>query len=48
MFYQITEKLAYSKAGKAIATVLRDRFYPNCRVHWVQQSIAELNFKKLG
>lgn len=46
--YAITEKLAYSKAGKAVATMLRNVIYKDSRVHWVQQAMAEMNFKKLG
>lgn len=46
--YAITEKLAYSKAGKAVATMLRNAIYKDSRVHWVQQAMAEMNFKKLG
>ena len=46
--YAITEKLAYSKAGKAIATLIRNAYYKNSRVHWVQQAMAEMNFKRLG
>jgi hypothetical protein len=47
MFYTLREKLAYSKAGKALATLVRDRFYPDCRVHWVQQALADLDLRKL-
>ena len=43
--YQIREKLAYSKVGKFVATIVRDRRYPNSRVHWVQQAFADWNFK---
>lgn len=46
--YAITEKLAYSKAGKAVATILRNTLYKDSRIHWVQQAMAEMNFKKLG
>lgn len=45
MFYRIREKLAYSAPGKFVFTKIRDRFYPNSRVHWVQQAFADLNFK---
>jgi hypothetical protein len=48
MIYTITEKLAYSKAGKLVATIVRNRYFPTCRVHWVQQGMAEMNFSKLG
>jgi hypothetical protein len=46
--YTITEKLAYSKAGKAVATILRNTIYKDSRIHWVQQAMADLSFKKLG
>ena len=46
--YTITEKLAYSRVGKAIATMLRNTIYKDSRVHWVQQAMAEINFKRLG
>jgi hypothetical protein len=45
--YTITEKLAYSKLGKALATVLRNTIYKDSRIHWVQQALAEMSFKKL-
>ena len=44
--YQVREQLAYSRPGKAAATLLRDVFYPKERVHWVQQRLAELRFSK--
>lgn len=47
MFYRIREKLAYSKAGKVLATVVRDRWFPESRVHWVQQAMADANFRGL-
>lgn len=47
-FYTITEKLAYSKVGKVVATMIRNAYYKEARVHWVQQAMAELSFKKLG
>lgn len=46
--YAITEKLAYSKAGKVVATILRNAIYKDSRIHWVQQAMADMNFKKLG
>jgi hypothetical protein len=46
--YALREKLAYSKAGKAIATILRNAIYKDSRIHWVQQAMADLSFKKLG
>ena len=46
--YSITEKIAYSKAGKMVATLLRNRFYPNCRIHWIQDAIATFNFSRLS
>ena len=47
MAYTIREKLAYSKAGKIIATIIRNRMFPNSRVHWVQQALADLHFSNL-
>ena len=47
MFYPLREKLAYSKAGKALATIIRDCKYPNARVHWVQQALADMSFRQL-
>lgn len=47
MLYRIREKLAYSAAGKMVATAIRNRFYPQARIHWVQQSIADASFSKL-
>jgi len=41
------EKIAYSKIGKLIATLIQKAFYPRARVHWVQQAIADRNFSKL-
>ena len=46
--YALREKLAYSKVGKTVATLIRNTMYKDCRVHWVQQALADLNFKKLG
>jgi hypothetical protein len=48
MFYRIREKAAYSIVGKHIATVVRDRFFPNSRVHWVQQAMAEWDFSRVA
>ncbi|CAB5187283.1 hypothetical protein UFOVP161_28 [uncultured Caudovirales phage] len=43
----IFEKLVYSKPGKFIATILRNKYFPDARVHWVQQALADRNFGKL-
>ena len=43
----ISEKLAYSKPGKFVATVIRNKYFPTARVHWVQQALADRNFSKL-
>ena len=43
-FYRIREKLAYSKIGKFAAVVIRNRFYPFARSHWLQQSFADWSF----
>ena len=43
----IREKMAYSKIGKMVATLIRNRRYPNARVHWIQQALADLNFSGL-
>lgn len=48
MLYRIREKAAYSSIGKRIATTLRDRFFQNSRVHWVQQAMAEWDFSRLA
>ena len=48
IMYAITEKLAYSKAGKLVATLMRNTIYKDSRIHWVQQAMADMNFKKLG
>ena len=45
--YAIREKLAYSKPGKFIATILRNKYFPNARVHWIQAALADANFSKL-
>ena len=45
--YRIREKIAYSPIGKFAATVIRDRFFPNSRAHWVQQAIADWHFANL-
>jgi len=47
MTYQIREKIAYSKIGKMVATIVRDHFFPGSRAHWVQQAIADWNFAGL-
>ena len=47
MFYRIREKIAYSAVGKVVATVVRNALYPNARVHWIQQSLADLNFSRV-
>lgn len=46
--YRLREKLAYSRIGKFSATFIRDRFFPNARVHWVQAAFAEMNLRVLG
>jgi len=46
--YSLREKLAYSKAGKMVATILRNRMFPNSRVHWVQQALADMSFARLS
>lgn len=48
MFYTLREKMAYSKVGKMVATVIRDRCYKGSRVHWVQQALADMDFSKLS
>lgn len=45
--YTLREKLAYSKAGKLLATVLRNCIYKNARIHWVQQALADIDFGSL-
>lgn len=47
MLYRIREKLAYSRVGKIVATKIRDRYFPNARVHWIQQAIADANFRNV-
>lgn len=47
MTYRIREVLAYSALGKILATWVRDRWYPKCRVHWVQQAFADGSTAKL-
>ena len=47
MFYRIREKIAYSRAGKLAATIIRNRYFPNARVHWVQQALAECSLRVL-
>lgn len=47
MFYTLRTKLAYSALGKAIATIVRDRYFPKCRVHWVQHAFVDLTTSKL-
>ena len=42
--YTVTEKIAYSTIGKLVATVVRNHYFPDCRVHWVQQALTELSF----
>ena len=46
--YEIREKMAYSKIGKLIATLARNAFYKNARVHWVQQAFADWNLRNLA
>ncbi len=45
--YTLRENLAYSAAGKALATVIRNSFYSKARVHWVQQAFADLSLKNI-
>jgi hypothetical protein len=47
MLYIIREKIAYSRVGKIVATVIRDVLFPNSRIHWVQQALADLRFTGL-
>ena len=47
-FYSIREKLAYSKAGKLVATLIRNTIYKESRIHWVQQAMADCSFKSLN
>lgn len=47
MLYTIREKLAYSKAGKAAATIIRNKWFPQARVHWVQQALADADFSRI-
>jgi len=47
MFYRIRETLAYSKIGKMVAIIVREKKYPEERVHWVQQRFADWNFAPL-
>jgi len=44
MAYSIREKLAYSAAGRIIATIVRNAVFPQSRVHWVQQAFADMRF----
>lgn len=44
--HQLREKIAYSKLGKFVATIVRNKFYPEARVHWVQQAFADGRFYK--
>ena len=45
--YTLREKLAYSAIGKFMATIVRNRYYPACRVHWVQQAFADCSLSRL-
>ena len=45
--YSFREALAYSAAGKALATLIRNTCYPKARIHWVQQALADASFSKL-
>lgn len=47
MGYLIREKAAYSMLGKLIATIVRNYYFPNARVHWVQQAFAEFSLRAL-
>jgi len=42
--YPLREKIAYSFVGKQVCRVIRAIAYPNERLHWVQQRIADLRF----
>lgn len=42
------EKLAYSKIGKAVCTILQKVKYKNSRIHWIQQAMADMDFSKLS
>lgn len=46
--YSIREKLAYSVIGKLVARLIRNKFYPNARIHWIQQALAEMNFSRVA
>jgi hypothetical protein len=46
--YTIREKIAYSKIGKLVATVIRNNVYKQSRIHWVQQAIADADFSRLS
>lgn len=48
MAYRIREKLAYSLIGRLIATVVRDRCFPTCRTHWLQQAFAEWSLRVIA
>jgi hypothetical protein len=48
ILYRTREKLAYSRPGKFLATLLRDRYFPRSRVHWVQQALSDGCFWKLS
>ena len=45
--YTLREKIAYSFIGKQIAIVLQKHLYKKSRVHWIQQSFAELSSRNL-
>ena len=46
MSYRIREKLAYSLLGKLIATIARNLFWKQARVHWIQQAFADRDYTK--
>ena len=42
MLYTMREKMAYSKIGKfMLAKILKN----DCRLHWLQQAVADGNWK---
>jgi hypothetical protein len=42
--YLLREKLAYSFMGKQVCKVIKNVFYSNERLHWVQQRVADFRF----
>lgn len=47
MKYETREKLAYSRIGKVIATVIRAVAFRDSRIHWIQQAMADADFSKV-